>query len=474
MVNPLTASRWRTSTTPSADSRKEEAGKPVDASGDYQGPDGSTVVFNGARDLATYLAASEEVHNAFVEKLFHQVVQQPILAYGPGRHAELRRSFAKNGYRIRDLMVEIVASTALGPEPSKPTASVAWASGRGLAPEPKAEVPVPFSPAQSAGRRKGDRHLRCAAEPVPGRRRRSQAPDLSRRTDRTHRPGGLTVAQPIRSRREFLRDLGLGAASLPFLLNLPSLAFANNQGSRKKRLVVMFSPDGIVPASFWPDEEGATFTLKESLKPLEPFKDRMLTLRGVCDKIRGDGDGHMRGIGCLLTGIELFPGNIQGGSDTPAGWASGLSIDQEIRNHLQKSPASRTRFGSLEFGVMVPDRADTWTRMVYAGPNKPIAPIDDPYQMFNKLLYGRLEGPRGAQEHPRRRAEGTTSSGSARSSAAEDRHLLEEHATFVREMEQELKSSEGCGSSATPFPRSSRACAATTTTCRASARCKST
>ena len=39
---------------------------------------------------------------------------------------------------------------------------------------------------------------------------------------------------------------------------------------------------------------------------------------------------------------------------------------------------------------MVPDRADTWTRMVYAGPNKPIAPIDDPYQMFAKL-YGRAK-----------------------------------------------------------------------------------
>ena len=71
----------------------------------------------------------------------------------------------------------------------------------------------------------------------------------------------------------------------------------------------------------------------------------------------------MRGIGCLLTGIELFPGNIQGGSDTPAGWASGISIDQEINNYLQPSDETRTRFGSLEFGVMVPDRADTWTRM---------------------------------------------------------------------------------------------------------------
>src|SRR4051794_718871 len=110
-----------------------------------------------------------------------------------------------------------------------------------------------------------------------------------------------------RSRREFLRDLGVSAAALPFILNLPSLGFAN-QERRKQRLVVIFSPNGIVPYAFWPDEEGAKFTLKESLKPLEPFQDRTLILNGVCDRVRGDGDAHMRGIGCLLTGVELFPG----------------------------------------------------------------------------------------------------------------------------------------------------------------------
>src|SRR5205809_2862934 len=182
---------------------------------------------------------------------------------------------------------------------------------------------------------------------------------------------------PRTSRREFLRNLGVGTAALPFLLNLPSLGFAN-QARRKQRLVVMFSPNGIVPSTFWPDEEGSKFTLKESLSPLESLRDRTLLLQGVCDKVRGDGDNHMRGIGCLLTGVELFPGNIQGGSHTPAGWARGLSIDQEIKNFLQADPATRTRFGSLEFGVMVPDRADTWTRWSYAAGNKPITPIDDP------------------------------------------------------------------------------------------------
>ncbi len=153
-----------------------------------------------------------------------------------------------------------------------------------------------------------------------------------------------------RSRRSFLRDFGIGAAAVPFLLNLPSLGFAN-QVRRKQRLVVMFSPNGVVPTTFWPDEEGESFTLKESLQPLAPFRDRTLVLNGVCDKVRGDGDSHMRGIGCLLTGIELFPGNIQGGSDTPAGWASGISIDQELKNFLQRDTATLTRFGSM--GTMV-------------------------------------------------------------------------------------------------------------------------
>ena len=237
------------------------------------------------------------------------------------------------------------------------------------------------------------------------------------------------------TRRDFLRDLGVSAAALPFILNLPSLGFAN-QTRRKQRLIVVFSPNGVVPSTFWPDEEGSAFTLKESLSPLAPLKDRALVLGGVCDKVRGDGDSHMRGIGCLLTGIELFPGNIQGGSDTPAGWASGLSIDQEIKNHLQREAATKTRFGSLEFGVLVSDHADTWTRMVYAGANKPVAPIDDPYQMFARL-YGETKDRETLAGILDDLKDDLKKVGDKLSS--EDRHKLDEHATFVREMEQELR-----------------------------------
>jgi hypothetical protein len=144
-------------------------------------------------------------------------------------------------------------------------------------------------------------------------------------------------------------------------------------------------------------------------------------------------------MGCLLTGIELFPGNVQGGSDTPAGWASGISIDQEIKNFLQKDPATRTRFGSLELGVLVPERADTWTRWSYAGPNQPIAPIDDPYQLFQKL-YGRLKDQESLKSIMDDLRPDLNKLRAAVSS--EDRTILDEHATLVREMEDELRSEQ--------------------------------
>ena len=148
-----------------------------------------------------------------------------------------------------------------------------------------------------------------------------------------------------KTRRDFIRDLGVSAAAMPFLWNLPSLGYANDN-VKKKRVVFVFSPNGVVPDQFWPQEEGEHFTLPEILSPLQPYQDRLLTLHGVSNKVRGDGDSHMRGMSCLLTGIELFPGNVQGGSDTPAGWASGISIDQEIKNFLQQREEHRTRFGT--------------------------------------------------------------------------------------------------------------------------------
>src|SRR5207248_2621786 len=92
--------------------REKERGKPIDSTGAYQTRSGELVRFAGVRDLARFLAGSEEVHDAFVEQLFQYLIKQPIRAYGPRELADLRQSFVANGYSVRKLVVEIITAAA--------------------------------------------------------------------------------------------------------------------------------------------------------------------------------------------------------------------------------------------------------------------------------------------------------------------------------------------------------------------------
>jgi hypothetical protein len=93
--------------------RDKENGQSIESTGSYQSHTGQTVRFSDAKDLARYLAGSDEAHAAFIEKLFHHLVKQPALAYGPRTLPDLQRSFEANQCNIRKLMVEILATTAL-------------------------------------------------------------------------------------------------------------------------------------------------------------------------------------------------------------------------------------------------------------------------------------------------------------------------------------------------------------------------
>ena len=253
----------------------------------------------------------------------------------------------------------------------------------------------------------------------------------------------------LQHRREFLRRLGLSAAALPLLGGLATLGAAEPSAGRRQRVIFVFSPNGIVPPAFWPDEEGADFRLKAIMKPFEPFKDKLLTLKGVNNRVRGDGDSHMRGMSCLLTGIELFPGNIMGGGGAPAGWASGPSIDQTLRTYLQANPQTKTRLGSLEIGVAVGNRADPWTRWSYAGANQPVAPISSPYELFDKLYGSMKEG-----ENLSSVLDGLKDDIAKVSKAVDqgDRALLDQHATALRELERGLKESQSQAALKVPHP----------------------
>ena len=96
--------------------RDKENGKPIDATGGYQTRTGDSKSFKNVRELATFLASSEEVHAAFTEQMFHHLVKQPVRAYGSTVAADLRQSFAKNRFNVRKLAVDIAVVAALPPK----------------------------------------------------------------------------------------------------------------------------------------------------------------------------------------------------------------------------------------------------------------------------------------------------------------------------------------------------------------------
>jgi hypothetical protein len=87
--------------------------------------------------------------------------------------------------------------------------------------------------------------------------------------------------------------------------------------------------------------------------------------------------------------------------------------------------------------------------MCYAGSNRPLAPLNDPYQMLDKL-YGQTQGRKTY-------ASILDSLGSdlkrvSKNLSVEDRILLEQHMTLVEEMEREISVTTQAGEMAHPEP----------------------
>jgi hypothetical protein len=100
--------------------RTAEGDRPVHAASDYVTSEGGTIHLTHAQDLAVHAATSRSARRAFVEELFHQIVKQPVKAYGVDALDRLEASFTAHEFNIRDLVVEIAAVAALHSSESPP------------------------------------------------------------------------------------------------------------------------------------------------------------------------------------------------------------------------------------------------------------------------------------------------------------------------------------------------------------------
>ena len=93
---------------------------------------------------------------------------------------------------------------------------------------------------------------------------------------------------------------GLGAAvALPLLDGMaPALTALSRSAARPvRRFGVVYVPNGVVIDQWTPATTGAGFELSPILKPLEPFRDRLLVLTGLTQNVNGltAGSGAVHG-----------------------------------------------------------------------------------------------------------------------------------------------------------------------------------
>jgi hypothetical protein len=191
------------------------------------------------------------------------------------------------------------------------------------------------------------------------------------------------------SRRTILRGLGATLA-LPLLDSMaPAMKAATNSATNPAiRLGFVYTPNGIIPASWTPTTEGTGFEFMRTMKALEPFRERVVVLSGLAQingRALGDGPGdHARAGATWLTGVH--PKKTEG-----AGIHAGVSADQIAAKELGKS----TQLASLEIGLDMPTLAGgcdsgyscAYTNTIsWRGPTTPMPMEMNPRALFERLF----------------------------------------------------------------------------------------
>lgn len=256
------------------------------------------------------------------------------------------------------------------------------------------------------------------------------------------------------SRRAVLRGAGSVAVALPWM---ECMMAKKAHAAGPQRLVVFFTPNGCIYNNWKPTGVGTNFQLSTTLKPLEPFKDKLTILDGLYQgdngNIGGPGDDHMMGMAWMLTGRRLMPGTVVGGGGTPAGLANGISVDQAIANKI----GGATKFKSLEFGVhSLTVAGNPLFHMVYSGAGQAIQPQQNAANMFDRV-FGTFTPPTGGGTPTADPAaakkladassvlDGVIGSYTALQPklGATDKAKLDQHLTHIRELEKRIKSDPG-------------------------------
>ena len=198
----------------------------------------------------------------------------------------------------------------------------------------------------------------------------------------------MMITRKAMHRRTVLRGAGATIA-LPLLEAMGSSAIAVEAATAsRKRLQVIYTPNGMVMNDFFPKETGAGYTMSPILKPLEAYRDRFAVVSGL-DHVQaealGDGAGdHARCCGTFLTGVHVK-------KTDGAGISNGVSMDQIVAKQF----AEITQIPSLELGLESPSLVGScdsgyscaYTNTIsWSGEASPLPVTTNPREVFERLF----------------------------------------------------------------------------------------
>jgi hypothetical protein len=268
----------------------------------------------------------------------------------------------------------------------------------------------------------------------------------------------MIITRKAMHRRTVLRGTG-AVIALPLLEAMGSSAKAvESAAAARKRLQVIYTPNGMVMNDFFPKETGAGYTMSPILKPLEAYRDRFAVVSGL-DHVQaealGDGAGdHARCCGTFLTGVHVK-------KTDGAGISNGVSMDQIVAKQF----AEITQIPSLELGLESPSLVGSCdsgyscaytNTLSWSGEASPMPITTNPREVFERLFgENDLADAKSRLLELKRQASildlvAQDAKRLSVSLGADDRKKVDEYMTSIRDLERGIQKLEQRGAVAMP------------------------
>ena len=261
----------------------------------------------------------------------------------------------------------------------------------------------------------------------------------------------MYISKMSLSRRTLLRGMG-AAIALPLLdAMVPALTpFAKAAAAPRTRFGAIYIPNGAIVDEFFPKSFGTGWDFTPILKPLEPFKDRLVVVKNLSRSHPGSQVGdHAVSVGGYLTGV--WPKRTEA-EDVLAN----TTIDQVVAKQIgQDTPLPSLEVATEDFtgyvGACSPGFSCAYLNTIsWSSPTTPLPMEINPRTVFERL-FGQAgtaasRATRSRQQKSILDSIAAEASDLRRSLGARDKTRVGEYLDNLREIERRIQKAESHGS----------------------------